>query len=368
VCSSDLSAGAGLAKVEGSVADGTVPIAVYDRRLFMPDGKIALPIIKQPRNTTCLSCHAQPGYKKRGEDYNEKTDVHLRAGLRCTDCHPAGTSATDKRINERYDHNFGKGDDPGGLVRNDLDNTLVSCKECHDAGKLGAPVALHRGLPPRHLEKISCQACHIPERTVRAAQFIASDVLYPGKRVPSKGKQIWTFYGPDMKNYNHYGYLTMMGYEDKPRFRYQPSYARYKDIIYPVNRIHSSWPAIEISGKIGLMQPKAGDIYKMWDEHEKDTAAYPELSKIRDDNNDGVPEVNRPEEINALIRSVAEMLAKTGYPMDGKRVVWVMNDRVYSSGTEYRLIPKAEYEASPYGNTHKYSHGVMPARSALGVK
>jgi hypothetical protein len=42
-------------------------------------------------------------------------------------------------------------------------------------------------------------------------------------------------------------------------------------------------------------------------------------------------------------------------------------DRVYSSGTEYRILPTRPWEASPYGNVHKYSHDVMPARAALGV-
>jgi hypothetical protein len=53
--------------------------------------------------------------------------------------------------------------------------------------------------------------------------------------------------------------------------------------------------------------------------------------------------------------------------MDGKHVVWVYNDRVYASGTEYRTVPKHEWEASPYGNVHKYAHDVYPAKSALGI-
>ena len=37
-----------------------------------------------------------------------------------------------------------------------------------------------------------------------------------------------------------------------------------------------------------VMQPKASDIYKMWADYEKDAAAYPELSRIRDDTGDGI--------------------------------------------------------------------------------
>jgi len=85
-----------------------------------------------------------------------------------------------------------------------------------------------------------------------------------------------------------------------------------------------------------------------------------------DDNGDGVPEVNRPEEIDALIHSVTQMLADIKYPMENKRVVWVMDDRVYRSGSEYRVLGKHEWETAVYANVHKYSHDIFPAKAALG--
>jgi formate dehydrogenase subunit gamma len=286
--------------------------------------------------------------------------------MKCVDCHPAGSKAIDERIRGKEIHHFGKGDDPGGLVRNDLDDTVLSCEYCHDNGRLGAPVATHRGLPSLHLDRIACQTCHIPERTVKPAQFQAADVFNPGTKIPSKGKYLWVFYGPDMKYYNHYGNMEMMGFDDKPTDPFKPTPARYKGKIYPVNRVHSAWPAIEIDGLPGLMQPLMSDVYAMWSAHFKDPAKYAELAEIQDDNGDGVIEVNRPDEIEALIAAVTRMLKATGYPMEGKRVVWAMNDRVYSSGAEFRTISKQEWEASPFANVHKYSHGVYPAKAALG--
>ena len=115
------------------------------------------------------------------------------------------------------------------------------------------------------------------------------------------------------------------------------------------------------------MQPRMSDIVKMWTEHRSDPSGkYPELAKIADDNGDGVPEVNRPEEIDALIHSVTQALSAAKYPLENKRVVWVVDDRVYRSGTDYRVVPKREWETSPYANVHKYSHDVFPARAALG--
>lgn len=360
-------AAAGWGAVSGSIQENTHVKVAYNTALFDAEGKISPRIVREPRKEACLSCHAQPGWKKRGANFSLRTDVHLRAGLKCVDCHRAGSKAMDPRINEREMHQIGKGDDPGGRVRDDLDNTVLSCDYCHTSGHLGAPVARHAGLPALHLQKIACQTCHIPERTVKPALFQAGDVFNPAPKIPGKGKHLWVFYGPDMQYYNHYGNMSMMGFDDKPTDPFKPALAKYKGKIYPVNRVHSAWPGIKSEGKPGLMQPKMSDIYKMWADHFQDHRRYPELANIQDDNGDGVIEVNQPGEIEALIAAVASMLKETGYPMEGKRVVWVMNDRVFTSGTEFYTIPKAEWEASPYANVHKYNHDVFPAKAALGV-
>jgi len=360
-------AGAGLGLVAGSVQDGKPVTVAYDKARFKPDGTVQLNIVRQPRNEACLGCHAQPGWKKRGANYGGRTDVHLRAGLKCVDCHPAGTSADDPRIRGPEEHQFAKGDEPGGRVRDDLDGTVRDCAGCHATGYLGAPVARHPWLPPLHLETIACQTCHIPERLVMPIEVQASDRFNRDPYISAGMKQLWTFYGPDRRYRNHYGILETMGYDDKPTEPFRPVLVRYKGRIYPVNRVHSAWPAIETEGKPGLMMPKPGDIVKMWSAHLQDPTRFPELASIKDDNGDGISEVNRPEEIDALIASVSAQLKKTGYPMEGRRVVWAMNDRVYSSGSQYREIPKNPWEASPYGNVHKYSHDVFPAASALGA-
>jgi len=360
-------AGAGLATVAGSVAKGEPVTVEYDKARFNPDGTLSPHIVREPRNEACLACHAKPGWKKRGANFRARTDVHLRAGLRCVDCHPAGQSATDPRIRGKELHEIAKGDDPGGHVRDDLDNTGRTCADCHATGFLGAPVAKHTWLPPLHLDRIACQTCHVPQRAVKAARFVASDVFNPGTKIPTKGKHLWTFYGPDMKYWNHYGELEMMGYDDKPSDPFRPFLVRYKGKIYPANRVHTTWPGIETQGKPGLAQPRMRDIYAMWVAHQKAPSKYPQLSKITDDNGDGVLEVNRPEEIDALIAAVAQRLNDVGYPLDGKRVVWVCDERIYESGTRFHTIPKHLWEASPYGNVHTYNHDVYPADAALGA-
>lgn len=361
-------AGSCFGKVEGSIKDNKPVKVTYDISRFDEKGMVSPHIVVEPRNSTCLHCHGKPGWKKRGASFSQRTDVHIRAGLRCVDCHPAGSNAKDKRIKGKELHQIGKGDDPSGHVRDDLDNTMIECSYCHSNGYLGAKIAKHEKFPPHHFEKISCQTCHIPWRYVKSAQVQVSDVFNPAPKISPPPKRIWTFYDQDMNFWNHYGELNMFTKEDQPTNPFRPVLIRYKGKIYPANRVHSAWPGIVEEGKPGLNQPFMKDVFMMWQIHNEDHLKYPELSKIIDDNGDGVPEVNKPEEIDAIIISIRQYLIDTKYDLTEKKVVWVLNDKLFYSGSEWEKIPKYDYEASPYASVYKYSHDVAPANSALGSK
>lgn len=360
--------GAGFGTVSGKVAAGQQPEVTYNRDCFDADGNVKLHLAPEPRNENCLYCHGLPEWKKRGAAFSPRTDVHLKAGLRCVDCHAAGSRAADSRIRGKEVHHFGKGDDPATWVRNDLDNTVRQCADCHLTGYLNAPVAKHEGLPPVHLEKLSCQACHIPQRSVKSGQVQVSDVFNPGPFISPPGKRLWTYYDPFMQYWNFFGELARFTLQDQPTDPYRPVLTWYKGKIFPVNRTHSAWPGLIEEGKPGLNQVYMKDILLMWQKHRQNSGLYPELAKIKDDNGDNLPEVNRPEEIDAFIKSVKAYLTDTGFDLAGKTVAWVNNDRAYTSGTEWRSLPKADFEASPYASVFKYSHNVFPARAALGAK
>lgn len=360
--------GAGFGTISGKIIANETPVITYDPKRFDVEGNVILHIAPEPRNETCLNCHFKPDWKKRGAAYSERTDVHMVAGLRCVDCHAAGSRAADPRIKGREVHQFGKGDDPSGWVRNDLDDTVRSCKDCHLNGWRNAPRATHEWLPPLHMERISCQACHIPNRVVKSALVQASDVFNPAPRIAPPAKHIWTFYDQEMNFWNHYGELELFTGADEPTNLSRPTLIRYKGKIYPANRVHSTWVGLEETGKTGLNQIFMPDYFKMWKEHQTDpTKNSPTLAAITDDNQDGHLEINRPEEIDAVLAGCTDYLTKTGFPLEGKRLVWVCGTNACYSSKETRELDREPFEATAYASVYKFSHDVAPARAALGV-
>jgi hypothetical protein len=361
------SEGAGFGRISGKVAAGEQPKVEYHKELFDEEGNIRIHLVRSPRNETCLNCHAKPDWKKRGASFAPHTDVHMAGGLKCVDCHTAGSRASDPRIRGEEVHQFGKGDDPSGWVRNDLDNTVRSCASCHTDGTLGAPVARHSWLPPLHMGKLDCTACHIPRRYTKSALVQASDVYNPAPRISPPPKHIWTFYDQGMKFWNHYGELELFTVKDQPSDEFRPTLIRYQGKIFPANRVHSTWVGLEEEGKPGLNQLFMKDFYSMWARHRSDPSQYPELGRIRDDNGDGTLEVNRAEEIDALLAATSRYLGDTVFPMEGKRLVYVSGSTIFYSGSESVELPRLGHEATPYASVYKYSHNVLPARSALGA-
>ncbi len=360
-------AGAGFAEITGSVKKGETPKVRYDLRWFDAQGRVRLPIVKEVPRQNCLFCHKESDYKKRGASYKGRDGVHARAGLRCVDCHWAGSRAKNQKIAGLELHEIGKGDDPGGHVRDDLDNTVRPCLDCHAKGTQGAPKALHRGFPPRHLEKIACQTCHIPYRAVKAALIQDATHFNPAPEIFPPPKRIWTFYGPDAKPWNYYGELHREGIVYQRPFTYVPLKAWYKGKIWPINRVHSAWVGIIRPRTPGIDMVFMLDFFKMWMVHVGDPQnKFPQLKEIRDDNGDGVLEVNRPAEVKALLSAVKSYLSAKGKLGHEDRVVFV-NDAAYTEdGKSWIPLEKFPWEATPYASVFKYSHDIYPAKAALG--
>jgi len=134
----------------------TPPAVSYDLSQFDAKGR-ALLNVASPKDASCLACHSTVtvGQSKWRSD----RDVHSAAGMSCVSCHRNGIS-----------HNIVRGFEGEAELRKDPDVASLSCKGCHMGtegsgaramgGRLGAPVPKHPGLPPVHLEKMTCTACH----------------------------------------------------------------------------------------------------------------------------------------------------------------------------------------------------------------
>lgn len=136
------------------------PSIVYDRSRFDADDRVLFDISRRPPAERCYYCHTVrqvgPGSPRA---FEEAGDVHLAAGLTCTDCHRNG-----------IDHAIVRGFE-GEVSTNPLAPALT-CRGCHMGevsardvpgqlgGRLRAPRPLHLGIPPVHFERMTCTACH----------------------------------------------------------------------------------------------------------------------------------------------------------------------------------------------------------------
>ena len=146
-------AASGIGQVTGFIREGQTPQLIYNKRLFNDDGKIVLDLSYPPPSDNCVFCHGLSDLKKRGFSWDDRInhDVHNLRGISCAECHPGDLN-----------HNFAKGDENVSTVRDDLDNTMKKCYDCHWEGFMGAPRPPHRSIRTNHLQKLACEVCHIP--------------------------------------------------------------------------------------------------------------------------------------------------------------------------------------------------------------
>ena len=128
------------------------PHIKYDMRKFDSKSRTVLDV-GAPLNENCLNCHSVSETGMHHKDIDG--DVHLRAGMSCTDCHSNGL---------KHDIARGCEGDTSGCM--DRGRATASCAGCHNgtdeikAGRFGAPEPRHIGMPLVHFEKLSCTVCH----------------------------------------------------------------------------------------------------------------------------------------------------------------------------------------------------------------
>ncbi len=134
------------------------PTITYRKTAFDQDNNISFNIVREVPDHRCYFCHSNLYIEKEDtEKWTFDEDIHLTAGLKCVDCHRNGIG-----------HNIIRGyNEEAGITQNPLAATS-SCEGCHlpegedepKAGRLGAPIPTHIGIPTVHFEKLTCTACH----------------------------------------------------------------------------------------------------------------------------------------------------------------------------------------------------------------
>lgn len=182
---------AGLGIVQGSVAQiaedaeaegedplksKTRPKLTYDAGAFAPDNRVFFDVTRRSPNSKCYFCHTTNEVGDQAAPrWQQDRDVHLVSGIMCVDCHRHG-----------IDHKVVRGYEGEAAERKDAHSASLTCFGCHYGnepgagglamgGRLGAPRPAHVGLPPIHLEKLSCTACHAgPWPTMQAGHVQTS--------------------------------------------------------------------------------------------------------------------------------------------------------------------------------------------------
>lgn len=250
-------AGSGVGLVEGSVKAGETPKVVYNKRFFNDDGKIVFSLEAEPNSENCLFCHGPADMLKRGFSWNDHSnhDIHNARNIKCSYCHPGNK-----------EHQLAKGNENLSSVRNDLDGTMRTCKQCHESGYMGAPMPEHRKVRPNHLDKLGCEVCHIPQ--VGRSSALGLDIsngkvrVYPRSGAKKVGGELTWFpemsMGQDRKLYPVNAFRPNLFTNREVNGIYVPLFARelakaYKTVATQFKQEELSEPLVSTTGEITVM-------------------------------------------------------------------------------------------------------------------
>jgi formate dehydrogenase gamma subunit len=316
-------AGSGLGNITGSVKEGEKVSVVYNLRLFNSNGKIVPRISSPPNDENCLFCHGVADLLKRGFSWNEPAnhDVHNLSGMGCVQCHPGN-----------MEHNFAKGDEHVTTVRDDLDNTMLTCSQCHNTGIMGAPSPAHLSIRPSHLDAMACQVCHIPEvHRAASAGLDASTgkvLNYPRSGAPGLGQP----------------------------FSWKPSYIRNETgKIMPVNLFRPAFYTNKDSDNI-YYPLFAREISQAF------SCIRDELDLVKGK----PPRLTNNDQIRRMLMTLKQTLSENARFKRVEPFFHSKGDLLFLNDTNQLMVePDTTWVA--HGDPFNISHNIAPSRTALGA-
>ena len=294
------------------------PAVQYDATRFDASGKVLMDVRRESSPERCYFCHTTaevgPGAPPM---WQADDDVHITAGMKCTECHRNGL---DHRIVRGYDGEVG--------------GAAFTCVGCHYGagatvrtrearvlpGRLGAPRPLHRGLPNFHFNKLTCTACH--SGPIPGAQAM---------RVQTSRAHMLEFQGKHRT-------------DDALPVILAPVFLKQANGRVAPHRL--VWPAAWLRhDKDGCLQPISPDqVAKAASEILEAGAA------------DGPKPFTR-EQVAAILKALTE-------DPNAPSPVYVTGGKAFALGAGGALEEAATKSAEPY--TWPLAHNVRPAQQALG--
>lgn len=141
------------------------PLVDYNAGIFNTRNQVFFDLVRDIADQRCYFCHSSTYHSQtKRQRWHFEEDVHLKSGVTCVDCHRHG-----------LDHRMVRGYEGEAELTNRPPAGAFTCKGCHlpsehrdefVAGRLGAPIPAHNGLPVIHFDIMSCTACHsgpVPE-------------------------------------------------------------------------------------------------------------------------------------------------------------------------------------------------------------
>lgn len=301
------------------------PTVKYNPNTFDHKNQVFFDIVRQIPAERCYFCHSTIDLDSRTgpEKWQADQDVHLAAGLNCVDCHRNG-----------LEHNITRGYESEASVSANPLAAVSSCSGCHlpkeassvpEAGRFGAPVPKHAGIPPVHFDKLTCTACH------------------SGPWLTKKTHRVKTSQAHALGTLNVNKSYGMLPHITGPVFAAQPN-----GKIAPHDLI---WPAFWASIKDQEVTPLALDIVR------------PIAAKVI--------QYNRSAHSGDWPNLTAEQIAKTLTLLSSEQSiedepVYICGGRLYRLNDSGQLTSQDHPAARPY--LWPIAHNVRPGTQSLGVR
>ena len=319
------------------MGDDKEPQVVYREGTFDADGSVLFDIVRETPNQRCYYCHSDVYYAEKDgptEKWSCDEDIHLTAGLKCVDCHRNGVG-----------HNIIR----GYTQESDLSGSSLAattCEGCHlpegsdvpEAGRLGAPVPEHVGLPPVHFERLTCTACHsgpwpgegaVLTKTSRAHRLGTPNVNKAEAVLPHILSPVFA---------QEAG--TVAGSGDTALVQRSGKIAPHK-LIWP-----AYWATL-VDGKVTPIKLDVVEttVKKVFEDLESPgDGSWPQMAEER----------------------LAEALKSLGEAV-GEKAAYVAGGTLYHLGDAAEVVEEADHPAgAPY--MWPLAHGVRPAAQSLGVR